>query len=103
MLPSLTPHPNPHHFSHNPPKPSPWSAQPFSTTLRSPPARGLLQPSVSGPLGENATDVERARAQHGPGCQTIPKLVLSQYPDPVTGEKTMWTVCESCGACEPAR
>ncbi|EIW70753.1 hypothetical protein M231_02593 [Tremella mesenterica] len=102
-LPNLTSHQNSHHFSHIPSQPTPWAAQPYSNNLRAPQARGLIQPTVSSPLKDNATDVERARPQHGPGCQSIPKLVLSQYPDPNTGEKTMWSLCESCGACELAQ
>ncbi|KAI9639703.1 uncharacterized protein MKK02DRAFT_40025 [Dioszegia hungarica] len=101
--PSLTPHTNPNHFSNQPfsirPK-SPLSAQPYSTSLRAPRAPGLLQPTSAGPLAPNANDVERARAQHGPQCRSIPKLVLSQYPDPVSGERSMWTHCGDCGAME---
>lgn len=105
--PSLTPHTNPHHFSNlsgvNPsllrPK-SPLSAQAFSTTLRAPRTPGLLQPATAGPLAPGASDIERARAQHGPQCRSIPKLVLSQYPDPGTGERSLWSQCGDCGAVE---
>lgn len=111
IYPSLTPHPNPHHFSNLSqtsslrPK-SPLSAQTYSTSLRAPSSphlgssRGLLQPTMSAPLAHNATDVERARAVHGPQCKSIPKLTLSQYPDPVTGKRSMWSQCGDCGAIE---
>lgn len=108
IYPSLAPHTNPHHFSNltnnNPnslrPK-SPLSAQPFSTTLRAPPRTpGLLQPTIAAPLGANATDVDRARAQHGPQCKSIPKLVMSPYPDVVTGKRSLWSQCGDCGAVE---
>jgi hypothetical protein len=119
--PSLTAHPNPHHFTNasssfgahahtHARATSPFAAQAFSTTLRAPGhtsprsgAHGILQPAMASALPFNATDVDKARAQHGPQCTRIPKLVLSQYPDPITGKKSMWTVCEDCGACEPAQ
>lgn len=102
--PSLTPHPNPHHFSNpgndtNLRGTSPLAAQPFSTTLPAPPARGIFQPTVSGPLTPGASDIEKARSQHGPWCQSIPKLIMSEYPD-ASGRRSMWTVCSDCGACE---
>lgn len=102
--PSFTPHTNPHHFSNLTssgtirPK-SPLSAQAFSTSLRAPRAPGLLQPTVAAPLGADATDVERARAQHGPQCRSIPKLVMSQYPDE-SGKRSLWSQCVDCGATE---
>jgi hypothetical protein len=61
---------------------------------------GIMQPSASAPLGFDATEVEKARAQHGPQCTSIPKLVLSPYPDPVTGSQSMWAMCRDCGAVE---
>ena len=61
---------------------------------------GILQPSASDPLQFGASEVEKARAQHGPQCKSIPKLVLSPYPDPVTGSQSMWTMCRDCGAVE---
>ena len=82
---------------------SPWSAQPFSTTLRAPtPVCGLLQPTLTMPVSSSASDIEKARAQHGPQCKSIPKLVMSQHPDPITGEMSMWSICGDCGACEKA-
>ncbi|KAK8864302.1 hypothetical protein IAR55_001549 [Kwoniella newhampshirensis] len=126
LYPSLTPHPNPNHFSNkgyqstltahphshttNPNfsaasgRPtSPLAAQPFSTSLAAPgQARGIFQPSHSAPLPPNATEVDKARAQHGPWCKSIPRLVLSEYPDAVTGQRSMWSICGDCGACERA-
>ncbi|KAK4689059.1 hypothetical protein P7C73_g1053, partial [Tremellales sp. Uapishka_1] len=100
FYPSLTLHPNPHHFSQKPP--GPWTAQSFSTSLKPPSsAKGLLQPTVQTPAW-NANEVEKARTVHGSQCKSIPKLVLSDYPDPVTGNRSMWTVCGDCGACEMA-
>ncbi|ORY34081.1 hypothetical protein BCR39DRAFT_518387 [Naematelia encephala] len=106
MYPSLTPHPNPNHFSNHPSHSpnSPWSAQPFTTSLRpvASPIRGVIQPSIAAPLPENASEIEKARATHGPQCKSIPKLVVSPYPDAVTGERSMWSVCQDCGAAERA-
>jgi hypothetical protein len=121
VYPSLTPHPHPSHFTNLPPytsrtassasslplahnRPaSPWSAQPYSTTLRAPiPIRGLLQPALATPVSADASDIEKARAQHGSQCKSIPKLVMSLHPDPITGEKSMWSICGDCGACEKA-
>ncbi|WVQ99316.1 hypothetical protein IAU59_006448 [Kwoniella sp. CBS 9459] len=128
---SLTPHPNPHHFSnphyqtslsshpnghlHNgnanfpaynsQRATSPLAAQAFSTSLPAPAgaARGLMQPAYAGPVPVGANEVEKARMQHGPGCKSIPKLVLSEYPDPTTGRRSMWSLCNDCGACEMAQ
>lgn len=61
---------------------------------------GILQPSAAEPLAFGASEVEKARAQHGPQCKSIPKLVLSPYPDPVTGTTSMWAMCGDCGAVE---
>ncbi|WVQ72605.1 hypothetical protein IAR50_002163 [Cryptococcus sp. DSM 104548] len=100
--PSLTPHPNPHHFSNQGAGmrgTSPLAAQAFSTGLPAPPSRGIYQPTVSGPLDANATDVDRARSSHGPWCKSIPKLIMSEYPG-ADGKRSMWTVCSDCGACE---
>lgn len=115
LYPSLTPHPNPNHITNQPRSSthhsnplarstSPLSVQAFSSGLRGPSqaTRGVFQPTISGPLGADATDVERARAVHGPQCKSIPKLMLSQYADPATGEKSLWTVCGDCGSCERA-
>lgn len=111
VYPSLTNHTNPHHFSNLPPSSSsftgrpksPFSAQAFSTTLRAPsPARGLMQPTINSSLPPNASEVEKARTVHGTNCKRIPKLVLSDYPDPATGQRSMWTVCEDCGTVERA-
>jgi len=52
------------------------------------------------PLGANASEIEKARSQHGPQCKSIPKLQLSQYPDPQTGKHSMWTWCTDCGTVE---
>ena len=123
--PSLTPHPNPNHFSNHVPytntsalntsrspfqtdaplafaiRPkSPLSAQTFSTALPAPRSAGLLQPALNGPLGPDATPIERARAAHGPQCKSIPKLTVSPYPDPGTGKQTMYSLCPDCGAIE---
>ncbi|WVR07137.1 hypothetical protein IAU60_004178 [Kwoniella sp. DSM 27419] len=107
---SLTPHPNPNHFSNphyqsgqNIRASSPLAAQAFSTGLPAPAPRGLMQPASAGPVAFNASDVEKARNQHGPGCKSIPKLVMSDYPDPVTGNRSMWSICGDCGACEMAQ
>lgn len=35
-----------------------------------------------------------------PQCSTIPKLMLSDHADPITGKRSMWTFCESCGSCD---
>ncbi|WWD17401.1 hypothetical protein CI109_101842 [Kwoniella shandongensis] len=127
LYPSITPHPNPNHFSNkgfqstltahphshttNPNfaaasgRPtSPLAAQPFSTSLAAPgqQIRGILQPTASAPLPPNATEVDKARAQHGPWCKSIPRLVLSDYPDAATGQRSMWSICGDCGACERA-
>ncbi|ORX36779.1 hypothetical protein BD324DRAFT_656613 [Kockovaella imperatae] len=124
VYPSLTPHPNPNHFSNLPPytnsasfntytappenavsftvRPkSPLSAQAFSTTL-APPSRsaGLLQPTINAPLGPDATAIERVRAAHGPQCKSIPRLTVSPYPDPITGSQTMYSMCPDCGTIE---
>jgi hypothetical protein len=64
------------------------------------PTLGLMQPTVHAPLPEGASEIDRARAQHGPQCRSIPKLVLSPYPDAVTGKQSMWTMCPDCGAVE---
>ncbi|WVQ67771.1 uncharacterized protein L199_005976 [Kwoniella botswanensis] len=114
--PSLTPHPNPHHFSnaslssHHQHLPSntnfrptsPLAAQAFSQSLPAP-RNGLLQPSYNGPLPTNASEIEKARNIHGPHCKSIPKLVMSEYPDAATGRRSMWSVCGDCGACEMAQ
>ncbi|WVQ80626.1 hypothetical protein IAT38_002731 [Cryptococcus sp. DSM 104549] len=119
--PSLTPHPNPHHFSnggslsshvhphstngnfYNGRATSPLAAQQFSTTLQAPgSARGIFQPTMSQPLPQGASEVEKARAQHGPWCKSIPKLVMSDYPD-ASGNRSMWTMCGDCGAVEMAQ
>lgn len=122
LYPSLTPHPHPHHITNKIPfsstlgfggkrSTSPLSVQPFSSGLRGPATNsalatgarsGVFQPTISAPLGANATEVERARAVHGPQCKSIPKLKMSDYPDPATGERSMWTVCGDCGSCERA-
>ncbi|WRT66266.1 uncharacterized protein IL334_003219 [Kwoniella shivajii] len=116
---SLTPHPNPHHFSNhyqsslsshhqytsnnmNFRSTSPLAAQAFSQSLPAP-SSGLLQPAYNGPLPTNASEVEKARNSHGPGCKSIPKLILSDYPDSNTGRRSMWSVCGDCGACEMAQ
>lgn len=127
-LPSLTPHTNPNHFSNVPPytsntslgfdgvnasgmgngtafirASSPLSAQSFSTTLRAPnPTTGLIQPMVTAPLPFDANPVERARAVHGPNCKSIPKLMISPHPDPLTGKQSMYSMCPDCGSCERA-
>ncbi|TYJ56992.1 hypothetical protein B9479_002271 [Cryptococcus floricola] len=101
-FPSLTPHPNPHHFSNQGTGmrgTSPLAAQAFSTGLPAPPTRGVYQPTASAPLAANATDIDRARSQHGPWCKSIPKLIMSEYPG-ANGKRSMWTVCSDCGACE---
>lgn len=96
----------PDYFSH------PLSVQAFTTTLHPPePKVGLLQPQT--PLegdgrGFNSPGLERdglravqeARNVHGPQCSTIPQLRLSEHPDAKTGERSMWSVCQSCGSCE---
>ncbi|WVN88226.1 uncharacterized protein L203_103427 [Cryptococcus depauperatus CBS 7841] len=102
--PSLTPHTSPNHFSNQNGNAmfrasSQLAAQPFSTGLPAPAARGIFQPTMSNPLPLNATEVEKARAQHGPWCKSIPRLIMSKYPD-INGKRSMWTVCEDCGACE---
>ncbi|WWC70341.1 uncharacterized protein I206_104291 [Kwoniella pini CBS 10737] len=111
--PSLTPHPNPHHFSNaslsshaqysatngNFRPTSPLAAQAFSQSLPAP-GRGLMQPAYNGPLPTNASEVEKARNSHGPHCKSIPKLIMSEYPDATTGRRSMWSVCGDCGACE---
>lgn len=105
MYPSLTPHPNPNHYlnSHTPNASpftrasSPLSAQAFSSSLRSP---GVYQPTAAAPLAMDANAVEQARSKHGPQCKSIPKLKLSQYPDPSTGKQSMWTWCPDCGSVE---
>jgi hypothetical protein len=116
LYPSITPHPNPHHITNQPAahpgfgiarSNSPLSVQPFSSGLRSPSSMtttraGVFQPTLAAPLGENASDVERARAVHGPQCKSIPKLVMSEHADPITGQRSMWTVCGDCGSCERA-
>ncbi|KAL7421731.1 hypothetical protein Q5752_003502 [Cryptotrichosporon argae] len=111
--PSLIAHTNPHHFSNLPSVhattpaygSSPWHAQPYATTLPAPaPAsNGLMQPAPAVQLPFGASDVDRARNTHGPHCPGIPKLTLSDYPDPATGQRSMWTTCPSCGACERAQ
>jgi hypothetical protein len=78
---------------------SPLTAQAYSTTLAAPVR--LLQPAMAMPLSTNASEVEKARAMHGPQCKSIPKLVMSQYGNE-QGEKSMWTVCGDCGAAERA-
>ncbi|CAK9783759.1 hypothetical protein CC85DRAFT_306027 [Cutaneotrichosporon oleaginosum] len=78
-----------------------WSAQSFATNLAPPVSPGLMQPSPSAPLGEDATPVELARSQHGPQCTSIPKLKMSDYPDP-SGGRSLWAVCPDCGAMERA-
>lgn len=35
-----------------------------------------------------------------PQCSTIPRLMLSDHADPVTGKRSMWTFCDSCGSCD---
>lgn len=81
---------------------SAWSAQPFASNLAPPPVSpGLLQPTPSGPLGDDATPVELARGQHGPQCTSIPKLRMSDYPD-ASGERSLWAMCPDCGAMERA-
>lgn len=111
LYPSFTPHTNPNHFSNQPHggshynrATSPFAAQSFSTTLRAPSPRGtaagLMQPAAGAPLPHNASEVEKARSQHGPHCKGIPKLRLSDYPDPATGERSMWSMCQDCGAIE---
>lgn len=106
VYPSLVPHPNPNHFSNIPPytsmPTSPFSAQAFSTSLSAPAPRGLMQPSQSAALRADASDVEKARAQHGPWCKSIPRLVMSNYADPMTGQKSMYTMCQDCGMVEKA-
>lgn len=110
IYPSLQNHPNPHHFSNNttstyfdtPVAPqSAWSAQPFASNLAPPVSPGLIQPTVSAPLGDDATPVERARGQHGPQCTSIPKLRMSDYAD-ASGERSLWAMCPDCGAMERA-
>ncbi|WWC89428.1 uncharacterized protein L201_004352 [Kwoniella dendrophila CBS 6074] len=119
--PSLTPHPNPHHFSnHNQSlsshsnysksntnfrSNSPLAAQAFSQSLPGPnSSKGLLQPTYNNqPLPINASEIEKARNLHGPNCKSIPKLIMSEYPDPQTGRRSMWSICNDCGACEMAQ
>ncbi|CAD6583260.1 MAG: hypothetical protein TREMPRED_003513 [Tremellales sp. Tagirdzhanova-0007] len=118
VYPSLTSHPHPCHLTKlssysspnmaesSPASPryassSSWTVQPYSTSLHAPvPNRGLFQPTHAAAVPSDASATEKARAQHGPHCKSIPKLVMSQYPDPVTGEMSMWTMCGDCGACE---
>jgi hypothetical protein len=78
-----------------------WSAQSFATNLAPPVSPGLMQPTASAPLGQDATPVELARSQHGPHCISIPKLKMSDYPDP-SGGRSLWAVCPDCGAMERA-
>jgi hypothetical protein len=78
-----------------------WSAQSFATNLAPPVSPGLMQPTASAPLGQDATPVELARSQHGPHCTSIPKLKMSDYPDP-SGGRSLWAVCPDCGAMERA-
>lgn len=61
---------------------------------------GLMQPSNGMALGPDASAVDRARNAHGPHCTSIPKLRMSDYPDAVTGQRSLWSVCQDCGACE---
>lgn len=110
MYPSLTPHPNPNHYSSQQHPSafgratSPLSAQAFSDSLKGPAgARGIYQPASAAPLAADASEIERARSQHGPQCKSIPRLKLSQYPDPVTGKQSMWTWCPDCGSVEKAQ
>lgn len=86
-----------------PVSPTAWNAQPYAQNLEAPKGAGLMQPAVSAPLADDATAVERARAQHGPHCTSIPKLRMSDYPNAITGERSLWTVCQDCGAMEMAK
>lgn len=91
---------------------SPLAVQPFTTTLRPIEHKvGLLQPATPmegdgrgfespGLEKEGLRAVQEARNVHGAHCSTIPKLVLSEHPDPKTGERSMWSMCQSCGSCE---
>ena len=90
---------------------SPISAQPYSSTLAPPQqyassampgSSGVFQPSAAGPLPIGASEIEKARASHGPQCKSIPKLVVSPYPNPLTGKQAMYTMCPDCGSCEQA-
>lgn len=104
--------------------------QAFSTDLQPPPTRvGLMQPFVHSQDGAGgmvtdgvAGEVMKARSAHGyahfpsntscdvltvyyqffrrPHCKTIPRLVLSDHPDPNTGKRSMWTMCSNCGSVE---
>lgn len=82
--------------------PTAWNAQSYASNLEGPKGAGLLQPTVSAPLASDATAVERARAQHGPHCTSIPQLRMADHPNAITGERSLWTVCQDCGACEMA-
>lgn len=112
-VPAISMPPTPGYQTDGPP--NAFSAQPFSMDLQPPKATiGLMQPSFSNrgtpmdgcvTMGDSsnldvAEDVAKARNVHGPHCQTIPKLVLSDYPDPTTGQRSMWTMCSSCGSVE---
>lgn len=103
VYPSTTTHPNPHHFSNSPPftsfqQNSGWNTNPSSAAGAAP---GLIQPASAGPLPWGANAVERARNAHGPQCTSIPKLHMSDYPDS-TGSRSLWSICQDCGACERA-
>lgn len=106
LYPSLTPHPNPHHFSNA--ATGAWAAQTTAAAAAAAPRTswmtraGLIQPTPAMPLGPDATAVDHARNQHGPGCTSIPKLRMSDYPDPATGTRSLWAVCQDCGAVERA-
>jgi hypothetical protein len=104
----------------HPPPPSVGLLQPVSTPGLEGDGRGIDSPGIP---SENLGAVQGARNTHGcvdgikketsplcralftrfcphrPHCNSIPKLVLSEHPS-ANGERSMWSMCQSCGSCE---